>query len=73
MEKESSWKYIVVALAAVAWWFVQSELTDFKVQNKLQWAEAAKTKECFLLDLGKTKERLAHIEGFHEAERLYKK
>jgi|WetSurMetagenome_2_1015567.scaffolds.fasta_scaffold38931_2 hypothetical protein len=69
--KEDWWKYTLLALAAVAWWFARGEIEDFRLQNKLQWQEAAKTKECIMTDLSKTKERLAHIEGVHEAEKLY--
>ena len=67
--KDSWWKYALLALAAVAWWFIQGEINDFKSQNKAQWQEAAKTKENILLELSKAKERIAHLEGFHEYEK----
>jgi len=72
MKKE--WQtYILLALAAIAWWFIKVELEDFKVQNKLQWQEAARSKQCFLEEFAKVKERIAYQEGFHKAEELYKR
>ena len=67
--KEHWWKYALLALAAMAWWFIQTELTDFKTQNKAQWQEAAKTKQCLFDELARVKERLSHIEGWHDCER----
>jgi hypothetical protein len=64
--------YALMALAAVAWWFIKVELEDFKTQNKLQWQEAAKTKQCLFEEISKTKERIAFLEGFHEAEKRYR-
>lgn len=61
--------YALLALGAIAWWFVTSEISDFKKQDKNQWKEAAKTRECYMAELAKIKERLSHIEGFHQAER----
>jgi hypothetical protein len=71
--KEDWWKYALLALAAVAWWFVQAELKENREQSVLKWQEAARTKQCFMEELSKMKERMSHIEGFHEAERMYKK
>jgi len=67
---KDSWpKYALLALAAVSWWFLQGELTDFKASSKTQWQEAARTKDCLKDELAHLKARVAHIEGFHEAER----
>jgi hypothetical protein len=71
MNKEHIWKIAgsaILFLLSLAVWFAQSELTEMKTQNKLQWQEAAKTKELLLMDVSKTKERLAHLEGYHAHE-----
>jgi hypothetical protein len=66
--KEDWWKYALLALAAISFWFVKLEVSDFKDQNKAQWQEAARTKQCVFDELAKIKERVSHIEGYHQAE-----
>lgn len=82
--KEDWWKYALLALAAIAWWFTQAEITDFKNTNKAQWQTAAKTKadvseESIKIrkeinqELSKIKERLSYIEGVHSCEKQHVK
>ncbi len=84
-DKEKDWRaYVIVALAALAFWYFQTDAKDIRTSQTAGWQEAGKTreymlmemgrmKENFALEAGKIKERLAHVEGFHEAEKLYKK
>lgn len=70
MDKELWWKIggsAIVFLLGLALWFAQAKLSDVqtefaevKAQNKAQWQAQQKLSE-----------RLARIEGFHEAERCY--
>ncbi len=70
--KEGWWKYAVLALSAIAWYFVQADLSDKKSQDKALWQQSAQTKEKLTQELSEVKQRLARIEGFHEAEQFYK-
>lgn len=65
--------YAILALAAISWWYFQTSDSDRKRQDVAQWQEWSKTKECLMTDLSRIRERMAHIEGFHEAERQYKR
>jgi hypothetical protein len=63
MSREHWWKIggtVIMFLLSLAIWFAQSELTDMKASNKSQWQLVQKLSE-----------RMAHLEGFHEAERCY--
>jgi hypothetical protein len=71
---KQNWQtYALLALAAISWWFIKAELEDFKVQNKAQWAEQARSKQCFLEEFARVKERISYQEGFHKAEELNRK
>jgi hypothetical protein len=65
MNREVWWKVggvVIMFLLSLALWFAQTELTDVKAANKAQWQAQQKLSE-----------RMAHLEGFHEAERCYSK
>ena len=63
---------LVAALLALSVWFAKVELLENREQNKAQWARQAALERCIMEKLASHGERLAHIEGFHEAEKLYK-
>ena len=68
MNKDHLWKIaggIIAFLLSLAVWFAQTELQDIKAQNKAQWQEAAKTRDCF-------QQRLSHLEGWHDCEKQIK-
>ena len=60
---------IIVLLIAGMGWFVTDLIKDTKEQNKAQWAAAARTKECLFEKINHLGERVARIEGYHEAQR----
>jgi hypothetical protein len=69
VKKDIYWKIagaVIAFLLSLAVWFAQTELLDLKAQNKAQWAQAAKDRDCF-------QQRLSHLEGWHECERQLKK
>ena len=55
---------IITLLLAVSIWFIKAEIMDSRDQNKLQWAT-------FSRDISCLKERVAHLEGYHQAEKDY--
>jgi hypothetical protein len=72
VNKEDIWKLAIVALAAIAWWFMRTEMIDSRSQNVLQWQKLGESERCLMREVGKAKEEVAWIKGYLEGSRRKK-
>ena len=67
--KDHWWKYAILALAGITWWYFQTESNSKRAQDIAQWQETAKVRACFAEDISRVKERLSYLEGYHLHEK----
>ena len=70
--EEHWWKILVavfVGVLALATYFARNTLEDIQNQNAKQWQHAAQIRDSLRDEISKVKERLAHLEGYHDREK----
>jgi hypothetical protein len=60
---------LISGLLSLALWFAKVEMQDKKAQDKAQWSEAAKTRQCLEDKISALAQRLSHSEGYREGYR----